>query len=49
MMRLIFTGLPQGVEKAKVPVLSTVNWNGLFFDNAVQLRYAASYGTAGGR
>ncbi|MCB5683665.1 hypothetical protein LIQ93_19660, partial [[Ruminococcus] gnavus] len=37
-------GLPQGVEKAKVPVLSTVNWNGLFFDNAVQLRYAASYG-----
>lgn len=37
-------GLPQGVEKAKVPVLSTVNRNGLFFDNAVQLRYAASYG-----
>ena len=37
-------GLPQGVEKAKVPVLSTVNWNGFFFDNAVQLRYAASYG-----
>ena len=40
----IFTDLPQGVEKAKVPVLSTVNWNGFFFDNAVQLRYAASYG-----
>ena len=37
-------GLPQGVEKAKVPVLSTVNWNGFFFDNAVQLRYADSYG-----
>ena len=32
------------MEKAKAPVLSTVNWNGFFFDNAVQLRYAASYG-----
>lgn len=37
-------GLPEGVEKAKVPILSTVNWNGLFFDRAVQLRYAASWG-----
>lgn len=37
-------GLPPGVEKAKVPILSTVNWNGLFFDRAVQLRYAASWG-----
>lgn len=37
-------GVPEGVEKAKVPVLSTVNWNGLFADGAVHLRYAASYG-----
>jgi hypothetical protein len=37
-------GLPEGIEKAKVPVLSTMNWNGFFADNAVQLRYAASIG-----
>lgn len=37
-------GLPAGVEKAKVPIISTVNWNGFFFDRAVQLRYAASWG-----
>lgn len=37
-------GRPEGLEKAKVPVLSTLNWNGFFADNAVQLRYAASWG-----
>lgn len=37
-------GLPEGVEKAKAPILSTANWNGCFWDKAVQLRYAASWG-----
>lgn len=37
-------GLPEGVEKARVPILSNINWNGLFCDKAVQLRYAASWG-----
>ncbi len=37
-------GRPQGMNPAKIPVLSTLNWNGLFADNAVQLRYAASWG-----
>lgn len=37
-------GLPQDVKKAKVPVLSTLNWNGFFFDRTLQLRYASSYG-----
>ena len=39
-------GRPEGLEKAKVPVLSTLNWNGFFADNAVQLRYAVSWGQA---
>lgn len=37
-------GLPEGVEKTKLPVLSTVNWNGYFFQKVLQLRYAASWG-----
>lgn len=37
-------GLPEQVEKAKIPILSTVNWNGLFFDRQLELRYAASWG-----
>lgn len=37
-------GRPAGVEKAKIPVISTVNWNGLFCDKTIQLRYAASWG-----
>lgn len=37
-------GLPAGVEKTRVPMLATVNWNGLFFDQALELRYAASWG-----
>lgn len=37
-------GLPAEVEKTKVPLLTTANWNGLFFDNILELRYAASWG-----
>lgn len=37
-------GLPEGVEKTRVPMLATVNWNGLFLDQALELRYAASWG-----
>lgn len=37
-------GRPEGIEKAKAPVLSTLNWNGFFCNRAVQLRYAASWG-----
>ena len=37
-------GRPEGVAKAKVPVISTLNWNGFFADRAIQLRYAASWG-----
>lgn len=37
-------GRPANVEKAKLPVISTVNWNGLFLEKAIQLRYAASWG-----
>ncbi|MBQ8521339.1 MAG: OprO/OprP family phosphate-selective porin [Bacteroides sp.] len=37
-------GRPSDIEQAKVPVLSTLNWNGYFADKAVQLRYAASWG-----
>lgn len=37
-------GLPENVEKTKLPIISTVNWNGLFFDRQLELRYAASWG-----
>ncbi|WP_455673040.1 porin [Phocaeicola sp.] len=37
-------GLPAGVAKTKLPIISSVNWNGYFLDKAVQLRYAASWG-----
>lgn len=37
-------GLPENVEKTKVPLLTTVNWNGLFFNKILELRYAASWG-----
>lgn len=37
-------GLPEGVQKTKLPILSTVNWNGYFFRKVLQLRYAASWG-----
>ena len=37
-------GRPEGVEKAKVPVITTLNWNSWYADKAVQLRYAAAWG-----
>lgn len=37
-------GRPFGIEKSKLPVISTLNWNGWFADNALQLRYAVSWG-----
>ena len=37
-------GLPDGVKKAKVPLIATANWDGLFCDNALNLRYSFSYG-----
>lgn len=37
-------GLPEQIEKTKVPIITTVNWNGLFFDRVLELRYAASWG-----
>lgn len=37
-------GRPAGIEKAKVPVITTLNWNGMFADKALQFRYAASLG-----
>lgn len=37
-------GLPKEVEKTKIPVITTVNWNGLFFNRILELRYAASWG-----
>lgn len=38
-------GRPEGINKSKFPVISTLNWNGLFADKTVQLRYALSYGS----
>lgn len=35
-------GLPEGVEAAKVPFFYSVNWNSLYFDKVLQLRYALS-------
>ena len=37
-------GRPAEIAKAKVPVITTLNWNGLFADKALQFRYAASWG-----
>ena len=44
MMKPIFTVCPQGVEKTKVTCSVNSQLERFFFDNAVQLRYAASYG-----
>ena len=41
---LYLYGRPDGIEPAKVPLLATVNWNGNFFDDALQFRYSASAG-----
>ncbi len=37
-------GRPDGLEAAKVPLLATLNWNGLFLDDALHFRYSASVG-----
>ena len=37
-------GRPEGIAKAQIPVISTLNWNGWFADKSIQLRYAASWG-----
>ena len=37
-------GRPEGIAKAKVPVISTLNWNGSYEDNTIRFRYAASWG-----
>ena len=37
-------GRPEGVAKAKAPLLSSLNWNGSYADNTVRFRYAASWG-----
>ena len=37
-------GRPEGIEKSKLPVISSLNWNGWFADQTLQLRYAVSYG-----
>ena len=37
-------GLPENINKTKVPIMTVLNWNGLFADNAIQLRYAAAWG-----
>lgn len=43
-------GLPDGVKKAKVPIISALAWNGYFADKALLLRYGTAWGQqAGGR
>ncbi len=37
-------GLPSGVERSKMPVLATANWNGWFADESIHLMYSASVG-----
>lgn len=37
-------GLPEGVAKAKLPILGTVNYDGKFLEDALQFRYSLSYG-----
>ena len=37
-------GRPEGIAKAKAPLLSSLNWNGSYADNTVRFRYAASWG-----
>ena len=41
---LYLYGRPDGLEAAKLPLLATLNWNGLFLDDALHFRYAASVG-----
>ncbi len=37
-------GVPEGIEKAKLPFLGTANYDGKFYDGALQFRYSLSYG-----
>jgi len=37
-------GRPQGVDKAKVPIISALAWNGHFADKALLMRYGAAWG-----
>lgn len=37
-------GRPEGVGKVRVPMLSTANWDGYFFDRGLNLRYSVSWG-----
>lgn len=41
---LYMHGRPAGIEAAKLPLLATLNWNGLFLDDALHFRYSASAG-----
>ena len=41
---LYLYGRPNGIEAAKLPLLATLNWNGLFLDDALHFRYSASAG-----
>ena len=41
---LYIYGRPEGMEASKFPLLATVNWNGLFLDDALHFRYSASAG-----
>lgn len=44
---LFLYGRPAEVEAAGFPLLATVNWNGLFLDDALHFRYSASAGQLG--
>ena len=41
---LYLYGRPDGIEAAALPLLATLNWNGLFLDDALHFRYSASAG-----
>ncbi|HIZ85365.1 MAG TPA: OprO/OprP family phosphate-selective porin [Candidatus Coprenecus stercoravium] len=44
-----YGGLPDGVESSKAPFLYTLNWNGNFFNDALEFRWSASYGSQAGK
>ena len=41
---LLRYGLPQGLNPAKAPILTTASWHGMFADKAIYLMYSASAG-----
>ena len=41
---LYLYGRPDGIDAAGLPLLATLNWNGLFLDDALHFRYSASAG-----